>query len=300
MRNGYHEIVSPQSLDFRIRAILPEQYQDSYEEVKPVSMGSAALKYGPDGKVAWDDVWGSFCDLAMAGGPPHKGVLLEPGTPDEIAAQADRYQEVTNEICRGINMVTGLNAAAATPGWIQVDCANKAMAGWLVRAITMENVSVRADGKQLFLPAGPHFRVEKEIKNVITSIAKTCHYWDGHMWLAQQREIAYLFDDIEKETPLVQPSLEATAEQVARQIAERIESETGLGRSPHRYSNWLGFTCPDIAEAIWMMRALVVSNVLARREETVLFVPLNPEIDPGGDLVASALLRVHGFSAARG
>ena len=263
-------------------------------------MGSAELKYGDDGRVAWDDIWGSFCDLAMAGGPPHKGALLEPATAEEISAQPERYREVADEICRGINLVTGLNATGdSIPGWIRVDCASKAMAGWLVRAITMENVSVRADGKQLFLPAGPRYRVEKEIKNVITSIAKTCHYWDGHMWLAQQREIAYLFDDMDRESPLIQPSLVATAEPVTSQIAERIEAATGLRRSQHRYANWLGITCPDVSDAICRMRALVVSNVLARREETVLFVPLNPQIDPTGELIVSAFLRVHEFAATR-
>ena len=65
-----------EALELRIRTILPEEYQDTYEDVEPVSMGSAALKYGRDGKVAWHDTWGSFCDLAMAGGPPHKGKLL--------------------------------------------------------------------------------------------------------------------------------------------------------------------------------------------------------------------------------
>jgi sirohydrochlorin cobaltochelatase len=38
-----------EALEDRIRAILPEQYQDCYEDVQPVSMGSAGLKYGPDG-----------------------------------------------------------------------------------------------------------------------------------------------------------------------------------------------------------------------------------------------------------
>ena len=74
----------------------------------PISMGSAALKYDADGQVAWDQIWGSFCDLAMAGGPPHKGTLLEPGTEAEIDAQFGRYDEVGEEICRGISMVTGL------------------------------------------------------------------------------------------------------------------------------------------------------------------------------------------------
>ena len=43
-----------EALNYRIRSILPEEYQDSYEEVQPVSMGSAGLKYGVDGRVAWD------------------------------------------------------------------------------------------------------------------------------------------------------------------------------------------------------------------------------------------------------
>ena len=79
------------ALEFRLRTVLPEEYQDCYEEVEPVPMGSAGLKYGSDGKVAWNEMWATFCDLAMAGGPPHKGTLLEPGTQAEIDAQPDRY-----------------------------------------------------------------------------------------------------------------------------------------------------------------------------------------------------------------
>jgi hypothetical protein len=32
----------------------------------------------------------------------------------------------------------------------------------------------------LLLPAGPAFQLEKEIKNVITVLAKTFHYWTEH------------------------------------------------------------------------------------------------------------------------
>ena len=71
-------------LEARLKTLLPEEYQDSYEDVQPVSMGSAGLKYGRDGRVAWNEIWGSFCDLAMAGGPPHRGTLLEPATKAEI------------------------------------------------------------------------------------------------------------------------------------------------------------------------------------------------------------------------
>src|SRR6188472_1553862 len=108
-------------------------------------MGSAGLKYDSDGKVAWDEIWGSFCDLAMAGGPPHKGMLLTPGTPAEIEARPERYGEVVEEICRGVTLVTDLPAdASPVPGWCRIGCYSESMAGWLLRAITMENVAVRS------------------------------------------------------------------------------------------------------------------------------------------------------------
>ena len=144
------------SLEFRLRAILPETYQDRYEEVQPVSMGTASLKYGDDGRVAWDDIWGSFCDLAMAGGPPHKGRLLEPASPEEIAADPAGYQRVVDELRRGIRLVANLEATPAPiPGWLRVDCLDATCADWLARAIIMENVSVRTEGTWIDLPAGP-------------------------------------------------------------------------------------------------------------------------------------------------
>src|SRR5690348_3544455 len=114
MAMSLDEQAALRALEARIMTILPEEYQDSYEDVKPVSMGSAGLKYGSDGKVAWDEMWESFCDLAMAGGPPHKGTLLEPGSRIEIEAQPERYREVVEEICRGIGKVTELAVERST------------------------------------------------------------------------------------------------------------------------------------------------------------------------------------------
>src|SRR6185436_4237494 len=105
-------------LDQRLRVLLPETYQE-WETLEPTPMKSAGLKYGPDGKVAWDQIWGSFCDLAMAGGPPHKGKLLEPGSRDAIDAEPARYEEVVDEICRGITLASELPAQASErPGWV--------------------------------------------------------------------------------------------------------------------------------------------------------------------------------------
>jgi hypothetical protein len=47
------------------------------------------------------------------------------------------------------------------------------------------------------------------------------------------------------------------------------------------------------------MRALVASNVLARREGTVLYVPVNPDGDPGGETVAIAVAKARAFAALR-
>jgi sirohydrochlorin cobaltochelatase len=33
----------------------------------------------------------------------------------------------------------------------------------------------------LLLPAGPQFRLDGEIKNVVTAVAKTYHYWKEHI-----------------------------------------------------------------------------------------------------------------------
>jgi hypothetical protein len=291
--------VSFDELEARLRTILPEEYQDSYEEVQPVSMGSAGLRYGSDGKVAWDEMWDTFCDLAMAGGPPHKGMLLEPGAPAEIEQEPDHYREVVEEICRGVNLVTELPVRPAPlPGWVRVTCPNDAMAGWLVRAIVIENVSARCDATLLDLPAGPSYRLQKEIKNVVTVIAKASHYWLGHMRAAQQREIDQLFAAMAVESPLVQPALVGDDLQ-ARAIGEKIHEATGLTASQSQYPNWFGVECLDVRAAIWMMRMMVASNVLSRREGTAVFVPVNPVADPDGDTVVRCLSRAHGFAIAR-
>ena len=294
-------------LERRLKMILPEEYQDSYEDVQPVSMGSASVKYDKDGNVAWDQMWATFCDLAMAGGPPHKGMLLEPASDSEIAAAADRYAEVVEEICRGITMVSELDARAAPrPGWIRVRCFSEGMAGWLLRAIAMENVSVRCEGELLFLPAGPAYRLEKEIKNVITVVAKTCHYWMGHMWRFERRDIADLFVVMARESPLVEPAWPADAGEIeplrrhADRLAEALHAATGLRRSPHAYAGWLGLECASVGAAVWMMRTMVGTNVLSRREGTVLFVPVNPASDPHGAVVTGAVARVHEFARAKG
>ncbi len=169
------------AVETSLQTLLPPRYQvDTL--VSPAPMGAAGLIFDAAGQVAWDQIWGDFCDLALAGGPPHRGTLLEPVAPETIQAHPTAYQQVLAELQRGIQMITGLPVdTAASPGWIGVECSDEAMALWLLRAIVVENVSVRREGQFLYFPAGPDFRLEHEIKNIITVIAKTHHYWTEHI-----------------------------------------------------------------------------------------------------------------------
>ncbi len=166
-----------------LQNLLPPRYQN-----KPVSaapMGAADLILDANNQVAWDEMWQGFCDLAMAGGPPHRGDLLEPVSPQDVAADPLAYESILAELERGIRLVTGLRTVRSNAaGWVGVECTDEAMALWLLRAIIVENISVRREGCILYLPAGPAFRLSHEIKNVITVIAKTHHYWKEHITAA--------------------------------------------------------------------------------------------------------------------
>jgi sirohydrochlorin cobaltochelatase len=160
--------------------ILPPHYQGE-TAVSAAPMGAADLKFDAEGRVAWDTMWADFCDLALAGGPPHRGTLLEPVSTEAVRADPQGYAQVIAEIERGLRMITGLDVITdAAPGWIGLVCPDEAMALWMLRAIVVENVSVRREGQVLYLPAAPTFRLEYEIKNVVTVVAKTHHYWTEH------------------------------------------------------------------------------------------------------------------------
>jgi hypothetical protein len=300
--NEFEEL---ERIEARLRTILPEDYEDSYESIEPKPMRAAPLAFDPEGKVAWDAIWGSFCDLALAGGPPHKGSLLRPAAAADIYREPMRYREVTAEICRGVTMTTSLPARPSRlPGWVRVDCTDEPMAAWLLRAIVVENVAVRQDRAAIGLPAAPHFRLEKEIKNVVTVIAKTVHYWSAHMSGLKRRAVGRALAEIAREAPLVIPPEDgATTGQswsaAAGRAADLIESHTPLRAVDRDPSGWLGLECPSIRAAVWMMRVLVVSNVLARRQGTTLYVPVNPSIDPSGTIVDRVVSRTYRFAQRR-
>jgi hypothetical protein len=269
-----------EALDAKINALLPPRYQHCYASVPPTSMGSAKLKYGPDGKVAWGEIWTSFCDLALAGGPPHRGPLLEPVSPAEVAAEPEAYHHVVNEIARGLWLTTDLPVLPhIAPGWVGVVCYSDVMAAWLVRAVVAENVSARCEGQTLYLPAGPRFRLEKEIKNVVVALAKTCHYWSSHISASQKAAAVSLTNDVGSVFLGPAPPDEihaAFAEyQAARyEIEKGLRQATGLSIAASVSSSWVGVNCSDETMAVWLLRAVVVENVLARREGAILYLPV--------------------------
>ncbi len=142
-------------------------------------MAPAPMVYNADNSVAWERMWDNFCVLASAGGPPHRATLLRAQTnanPDSAG-----YRFACEEIMRGIALVSGLQVAHARTGWIAIECGKASRARWLSEQINQENVESYAEETRVFVPVGENFTLKGEIKNVITAVAKTTHYWRDHL-----------------------------------------------------------------------------------------------------------------------
>jgi hypothetical protein len=142
-------------------------------------MAAAPFLWRPDGRPDWGAMWSSFCELALFGGPPHRG------PESALVAVTDGGQagngSAVQEIRRGIWETTGLYAEPAAPGWLAVTCDSPRMAAWLSATIILENVAARCDEERLLVPADPGFTLEDQVKSVITVVAKTHHYWSAHV-----------------------------------------------------------------------------------------------------------------------
>lgn len=150
---------------------------------KAASMSSAPFVYREDGRPDWGAMWQSFCELALYGGPPHRGeadALHAVENPLEVPANPEI--DAIAEIRRGIYETTGLySEPAAEPGWLAVTCHSKKMAAWMAASIILENVDAKCDEERLLVPAHPSFRLKDEVKSVITVVAKCNHYWQAHI-----------------------------------------------------------------------------------------------------------------------
>ena len=144
----------------------------------PTPMGSGPFVWRADGRPDWAAMWTTFCDLALFGGPPHRGgdAPLRAG-----GGAAWPRPDLLAELRRGIWETTGLYAEPAAPGWLAVTCDTPRMAAWLSAAIILENVDARCEEERLLLPAGSDFELADQVKSVITVLAKTHHYWQAHV-----------------------------------------------------------------------------------------------------------------------
>ncbi len=146
---------------------------------KAASMSSAPFVYREDGRPDWGAMWTGFCELALYGGPPHRGEA------DALHSVVDGLPvagfDAIAEIRRGIYETTGLFSEVAEPGWLAVTCHSKKMAAWLAASIILENVDARCDEERLLVPASPAFTLKNEVKSVITVVAKCNHYWQAHL-----------------------------------------------------------------------------------------------------------------------
>jgi sirohydrochlorin cobaltochelatase len=171
---------------------LPARYRQGVPISNAPMPGAADLVFASDGSVAWDQIWGDFCDLAIAGGPPHRDSPLKPAAPADIRARENAYIDVLDELERGLSMITCWPVERnLAPGWIGLVCPDEDAAYWLLHAVVAENIAAGRMGNLLLLPAGPDFRLKYEIKNVITAVAKTHHYWTEHITEQSRRHIRF-------------------------------------------------------------------------------------------------------------
>jgi sirohydrochlorin cobaltochelatase len=146
----------------------------------PAPMPSAPFVWRADGRPDWRAMWSSFCELALFGGPPHRG----PDSALGVVASSDAAPagtEAIAEIRRGIWETTGLYSEPSAPGWLAITCDSPRMAAWLCATIILENVEARCDEERLLVPADASFELVDQVKSVITVVAKTHHYWSAHI-----------------------------------------------------------------------------------------------------------------------
>jgi hypothetical protein len=144
----------------------------------PPPMASARFLWRADGRPDWGAMWGGFCDLALLGGPPHRGLhnALQMPAPNPGVPLADDMTAV-DEIQRGIWETTGLKSVVTSPGWLEVLCESRKMAAWLCAIIILENIEARCEDDRLLVPGDPSFTLQDQVKSIITVVAKTYGFW---------------------------------------------------------------------------------------------------------------------------
>ena len=292
-----------EALEVRLRVLLPEEYQDSYETCEPKPMGSAGLKYGADGQVAWDEMWGASAIWRWPAGRRTRARCSSRLARGDRRASRSLRRGRRRDLPRHHDGDRSPRASVADPGWVRVTCFSDAMAGVAAaRHRDGERVGARAAARPSICRPRPASGSKRRSRTSSPSSPRPATTGSGHMPREQQRAIADLFAAhgggvaTHRSGRRREDGARASAPEG---LSRAIERETGWKAAHHQYRGWLGVECSTVKAAIWMMRMMVASNVLSRREGTVLFLPVNDVSDAGGEIVTRLLTRVHRFAAAR-
>ncbi|MGC4003132.1 MAG: hypothetical protein QM811_08340 [Pirellulales bacterium] len=131
----------------------------------------------------------------------------------------------------------------------------------------------RHENAVLCVPAGPRFRVEKEIKNVVVGVAKTCHYLFDHTEPEDQPHGA-VPTLIRPPTTDERLALGENYDRAVSALRTSIESSTGLTTRLVDAAGWIGVDCSD-EETRCGCCAVAVDDILVRREDATLCVPID-------------------------
>ena len=157
-----------------------EQMDHHGEPIIRLPMSAAPFQYRDDGRPDWGAMWTGFCELALYGGPPHRGPEAALEQPQALADEVVR-DAMVEEMIRGIFETTDLVAEPSPGGWLRVTCDSKRQAAWMCATIILENVEAKVDDVHLFVPGDRGFDLKDQVKSVITVVAKSNHYWQAHI-----------------------------------------------------------------------------------------------------------------------
>ena len=157
-----------------------EQMDHHGEPLVRAPMSAAPFAWRDDGRPDWGAMWTGFCELALYGGPPHRGID-DALPPPQAAADEIIRDAMVDEMVRGIFETTDLVAEPSPGGWLRVTCDSKRMAAWLCATIILENVDARVEEQFLYVPGDRDFHLKDQVKSVITVVAKCNHYWQAHI-----------------------------------------------------------------------------------------------------------------------
>lgn len=155
-------------------ALITEQQ----DKAKP--MAAAPIVYDDSGKVAWDKMWDSYCNLAKEGGPSHRGKDQSIIKKSHITPETEEYRAAMNEALRGVGLIVPYKLSEDNDGWITLELETSNKAKWFNEVINEENVEAKQNGKTILLPINDDFDVTHDVKSIITVVGKAHHYWKIH------------------------------------------------------------------------------------------------------------------------